>query len=129
MRRCLKLGIRMKMPDRMAPQMSEYVLQSCIQVELQQIDIQAVSMVVNMGKQTLTDAGSAMPRTGSGWICTSCCASCPENSCRRCRRRTNMVSSACRQTLSVLQAKLPVHGAWTAETVASICKAGMKHAV
>ena len=27
MRRCLKVGIRMKTPDRMAPQMSEYVLQ------------------------------------------------------------------------------------------------------
>lgn len=27
MRRCLKVGIKMKTPDRMAPQMSEYVLQ------------------------------------------------------------------------------------------------------
>jgi hypothetical protein len=30
MRRCLKVGIRMKTPDRMAPQMSEYVLQICM---------------------------------------------------------------------------------------------------
>ena len=27
MRRCLKVGIKMKTPDSMAPQMSEYVLQ------------------------------------------------------------------------------------------------------